>query len=164
MWPNRTPQILKTADRGGYPFMLAIGFMGGRIDHQMAVQTVLTAYAHRKIICVGEEDVMFVSPPEIDLPWMRVPRIAVSYGPCAGCDQRACIGPQMACRLRQMVKSEPQIRRRGLSRCCPVRRACWSFYPKLLWILRLMQCRRRPIGTRQPDVRGTRCIGHWRSR
>ena len=50
------------------PFMLAIGFMGGRIDHQMAVQTVLTAYAHRKIICVGDEDVMFVCPPEIDLP------------------------------------------------------------------------------------------------
>ena len=48
--------------------MLAIGFMGGRIDHQMAVQTVLTAYAHRKIICLGDEDVMFVSPPEIDLP------------------------------------------------------------------------------------------------
>ena len=50
------------------PFMLAIGFMGGRIDHQMAVQTVLTAYAHRKIICVGDADLMFVSPPEIDLP------------------------------------------------------------------------------------------------
>ena len=49
------------------PLMLAVGFLGDRIDHQMAVQTVLTAYAHRKIICVGEQDVMFVAPPEINL-------------------------------------------------------------------------------------------------
>jgi thiamine pyrophosphokinase len=51
--------------------------MGGRIDHQMAVQTVLTAYAHRKIICVGDEDVMFVSPPEIDLPLDAGTRISL---------------------------------------------------------------------------------------
>ena len=49
------------------PLMLAVGFMGGQIDHQMTVQTVLTTHAHRKIICVGEHDVMFVSPPEINL-------------------------------------------------------------------------------------------------
>ena len=63
-----TTDFEKLLIRVDAPFMLSIGFMGGRIDHQMAVQTVLTAYAHRKIICVGEEDVMFVSPPEIDLP------------------------------------------------------------------------------------------------
>jgi thiamine pyrophosphokinase len=63
-----TTDFEKLLIRVDAPFMLAIGFMGGRIDHQMAVQTVLTAYAHRKIICVGDEDVMFVSPPEIDLP------------------------------------------------------------------------------------------------
>ena len=63
-----TTDFEKLLIRVNAPFMLAIGFMGGRIDHQMAVQTVLTAYAYRKIICVGDEDVMFVSPPEIDLP------------------------------------------------------------------------------------------------
>ena len=63
-----TTDFEKLLIRVDAPFMLAIGFMGGRIDHQMAVQTVLTAYAHRKIICLGDEDVMFVSPPEIDLP------------------------------------------------------------------------------------------------
>lgn len=62
-----TTDFEKLLIRVDAPFMLAIGFMGGRIDHQMAVQTVLTAYAHRKIICVGDEDVMFVSPHEIDL-------------------------------------------------------------------------------------------------
>ena len=63
-----TTDFEKLLIRVDAPFMLAIGFMGGRIDHQMAVQTVLTAYAHRKIICLGDEDVMFVSPLEIDLP------------------------------------------------------------------------------------------------
>ena len=63
-----TTDFEKLLIRVDAPFMLAVGFMGGRIDHQMAVQTVLTAYAHRKIICLGEEDVMFMSPPEIDLP------------------------------------------------------------------------------------------------
>ena len=63
-----TTDFEKLLIRVDAPFMLAIGFMGGRIDHQMAAQTVLTAYAHRKIICLGDEDVMFVSPPEIDLP------------------------------------------------------------------------------------------------
>ena len=62
-----TTDFEKLLIRVDAPFMLAVGFMGGRIDHQMAVQTVLTAYAHRKIICMGEEDVMFVSPPQIDL-------------------------------------------------------------------------------------------------
>ena len=63
-----TTDFEKLLIRVDAPFMLAVGFMGGRIDHQMAVQTVLTAYAHRKIICLGDEDVVFVSPPEIDLP------------------------------------------------------------------------------------------------
>ena len=72
-----TTDFEKLLIRVDAPFMLAIGFMGGRIDHQMAVQTVLTAYAHRKIICVGDEDVMFVSPPEIDLPLDAGTRISL---------------------------------------------------------------------------------------
>ena len=72
-----TTDFEKLLIRVDAPFMLAIGFMGGRIDHQMAVQTVLTAYAHRKIICVGEEDVMFVSPPEIDLPLHAGTRVSL---------------------------------------------------------------------------------------
>ena len=72
-----TTDFEKLLIRVDAPFMLAVGFMGGRIDHQMAVQTVLTAYAHRKIICVGDEVVMFVSPPEIDLPLDAGTRISL---------------------------------------------------------------------------------------
>ena len=159
-----TTDFEKLLIRVDAPFMLAIGFMGGRIDHQMAVQTVLTAYAHRKIYLSGGRGRMFVSPPEIDLPLDAGPAYRCILWPLCRCGQRVCTGPQMACRLRPMVKLEPQIRRRGLSRYCPVRRLCWSFYPKTAWILQLMQCRRLPIGTRQLDVREIRCKGHWRSR
>ena len=72
-----TTDFEKLLMRVDAPFMLAVGFMVGRIDHQMAVQTVLRAYAHRKIICVGDEDVMFVSPPEIDLPLDAGTRISL---------------------------------------------------------------------------------------
>ena len=72
-----TTDFEKLLIRVDAPLMLAVGFMGGRIDHQMAVQTVLTGYAHRKIICVGDEDVMFVSPPEIDLPLDAGTRISL---------------------------------------------------------------------------------------
>ena len=79
-----TTDFEKLLIRVDAPMMLALGFLGGRIDHQMAVQTVLTAYAHRKIICVGDEDVMFVSPPEIDLPLDVGTRVRCINGPCAG--------------------------------------------------------------------------------
>ena len=72
-----TTDFEKLLIRVDAPFMLAIGFMGGRVDHQMAVQTVLTAYAHRKIICMGDEDVIFVSPPEIDLPLNAGTRVSL---------------------------------------------------------------------------------------
>ena len=62
-----TTDFEKLLIRVDAPLMLALGFLGDRIDHQMAVQTVMTTYAHRKIICIGEHDVMFVVPPELTL-------------------------------------------------------------------------------------------------
>ena len=97
------------------PTMLAVGFLGDRIDHQMAVQTVLTAYAHRKIICVGEQDVMFVRRPKSIchwigkhvfrcIPWHLFRRGRLDY-----------FGQQMTCTLPQTVKLALQIGQRGLS-------------------------------------------------
>ena len=67
MTEQETTDFEKLLIRVDAPLMLAIGFLGDRVDHQMAVQTVLTAYAHQKIICVGEQDIMFLCPPEINL-------------------------------------------------------------------------------------------------
>ena len=57
-----TTDFEKLLIRVDAPFMLAIGFMGGRIDHQMAVQTVLTAYAHRKNMSGGGGRDVCVAP------------------------------------------------------------------------------------------------------
>ena len=52
------------------PIFLCVGFLGGRTDHQMAAFSVITRYAHKPCLLLGDRDVIFVVPPflEIDLP------------------------------------------------------------------------------------------------
>jgi thiamine pyrophosphokinase len=53
------------------PFVLALGFTGARIDHQLAVFNVLVRRADQVCIVVGAKDVVFHAPPHLTLP-MRV--------------------------------------------------------------------------------------------
>lgn len=52
------------------PLTVGVGFLGARVDHQMAVQSVLTRYAHHRCLLIGMHDVMCVVPPQfaLDLP------------------------------------------------------------------------------------------------
>lgn len=52
------------------PLILGVGFLGGRIDHQMAVQSVLIRYAHHRCLLIGMQDLICVVPPQLalDLP------------------------------------------------------------------------------------------------
>ncbi len=52
------------------PVVLAVGFHGGRLDHQLAVLTGLTHHPDRRCILVGPEDITCLCPPRIalDLP------------------------------------------------------------------------------------------------
>ncbi len=52
------------------PMILAVGFLGGRFDHALAVMSVLVAYPKRRIIVIGEEDMVFHCPDvlTLDLP------------------------------------------------------------------------------------------------
>ena len=52
------------------PLIVGVGFLGGRIDHQMAVQRVLSRYAHHRCLLIGMYDAMCVVPPQfaLDLP------------------------------------------------------------------------------------------------
>lgn len=72
-----TTDFEKLLNRVDAPIMLAVGFLGDRIDHQMAVQTHLIAYAHKKVICIGEQDIIFVSPPRIVLPLKKDTRVSL---------------------------------------------------------------------------------------
>ena len=52
------------------PAILAHGFSGGRLDHQLAACTALVRHPDQRCILMGEEDLCFLAPLtfEIDLP------------------------------------------------------------------------------------------------
>ena len=52
------------------PLVLGYGFLGARLDHQLAAMTVLARHPDRRCILVGAEDVVLLVPPALalDLP------------------------------------------------------------------------------------------------
>jgi thiamine pyrophosphokinase len=54
---------------------VGVGFLGGRADHQLANFSALVRHRHLPCILLGESDVVFAAPPEIEVaaaPGMRV--------------------------------------------------------------------------------------------
>lgn len=49
------------------PVVLAVGFLGARIDHQLAAFNVLVRYPERPCILIGQHEVVFHAPPEVAL-------------------------------------------------------------------------------------------------
>lgn len=49
------------------PLVLGYGFLGGRLDHQLAAMTVLARRPDRRCVLVGAEDVVCVCPAELEL-------------------------------------------------------------------------------------------------
>jgi thiamine pyrophosphokinase len=49
------------------PLVLAVGFTGARLDHEMAAFSTLLQHAGRACLLVGEHDVAFVAPFELRL-------------------------------------------------------------------------------------------------
>lgn len=56
----------KCLTRIAAPFVLALGFVGPRLDHTMAVFNALTR-ARLPCLVLGDEDVTFLAPPELAL-------------------------------------------------------------------------------------------------
>jgi len=50
------------------PLVLAVGFTGARLDHQLAVLYVLTKYPDRPCIVIGETELTLLCPPTLDVP------------------------------------------------------------------------------------------------
>jgi len=65
-----TTDFEKALCRINAPVIVAIGFMGGRLDHQMAVLNVVMRFREKAVVLVGPEDVVFVAPTKtvLDLP------------------------------------------------------------------------------------------------
>lgn len=62
---------------------LGVGFLGGRIDHELACLRALAAYPDKRIVLLGREDVVFLLPEEIRLEVGEGAR--VSLYPMAAC-------------------------------------------------------------------------------
>lgn len=65
------------------PLAIAIGFSGGRVDHELAVLNTLIVRSDRPCIVAGSESVAFLCPPRLRLP--LAPGTLVSLFPMAPC-------------------------------------------------------------------------------
>jgi thiamine pyrophosphokinase len=57
----------KALTRTDAPLVLAIGFTGARVDHQLAVFSALVRYAHRPCLVLAEHEVILHCPPRLAL-------------------------------------------------------------------------------------------------
>lgn len=55
----------KVLTRVTAPLLLGVGFLGDRLDHQMAVQTALVKFSDKKVLLIGADDIVFLCPPKI---------------------------------------------------------------------------------------------------
>ena len=62
-----TTDFEKCLSRIDAPLILGVGFAGGRLDHVLAVWTVLARYPAQRCLILGDEDVVFLSPRRLRL-------------------------------------------------------------------------------------------------
>ena len=80
---QETTDFEKSLLRIETPMLIGVGFLGARIDHQMAAQTVLVRYPHMRCLLLGNKDLMFVIPPDFTLNLDA--GVRVSLFPMAAC-------------------------------------------------------------------------------
>lgn len=57
----------KVLQRVDAPLFLGVGFLGSRIDHELAALSSLMRFAHKKVILIGEQDIIFVLPAKFSM-------------------------------------------------------------------------------------------------
>lgn len=67
------------------PFYLGVGFLGGRLDHQLAACHSLVRAADKKVILLGEQDLCFLAPLDLTLNLPLGTRLSLfPMGPVSG--------------------------------------------------------------------------------
>lgn len=59
------------------PMVLAVGFTGGRLDHELAVFSALLAFSDRPVIVIGREDICFHCPPRLVIELAEHTRVSL---------------------------------------------------------------------------------------
>ncbi len=57
----------KALMRCSAPLVIGLGFMGARVDHEVAALNVLVRYRHRAVVLLSEREAIFHAPPELTL-------------------------------------------------------------------------------------------------
>lgn len=67
------------------PLYLGVGFLGRRFDHTLAATHALLAYPHRRVILIGETDLIFLCPRRVTLRLTPGARVSLyPLGPVRG--------------------------------------------------------------------------------
>ncbi len=66
-----TTDFEKCLSRIEAPLVIGVGFVGGRVDHQLASYHGLMRAPDRRCILVGPRDITFLAPPELSLDLAR---------------------------------------------------------------------------------------------
>jgi thiamine pyrophosphokinase len=59
------------------PLILGVGFLGGRLDHQLAAFHGLMRFAHQRCVLLGDAEVVFLCPPQLSLPLATETRVSL---------------------------------------------------------------------------------------
>lgn len=62
-----TTDFEKALERISAPAILAVGFLGGRIDHQLAAFSALVRFAHQPCVLLGPDELMLHCPTALTL-------------------------------------------------------------------------------------------------
>ena len=67
------------------PLVVALGFLGARLDHQLAVLTVLSRRADQRVMLIGQSDIVAICPPNLSLDLPAGTRVSLfPMGPVTG--------------------------------------------------------------------------------
>ncbi|PWE32044.1 thiamine diphosphokinase [Maritimibacter sp. 55A14] len=80
-----TTDFEKCLLRIGAPVILAVGFSGGRLDHELANLNILSRYPQKPCIVIGVADICFHCPPALGLDLAAGTRVSLfPMAPCTG--------------------------------------------------------------------------------
>ncbi|MCF6273708.1 MAG: thiamine diphosphokinase [Rhodobacteraceae bacterium] len=64
---QQTTDFEKCLDLIKAPLILGVGFLGGRLDHELAAINALAKFGQKPVVLLGEEDLVFCCPGRLEL-------------------------------------------------------------------------------------------------
>ncbi len=59
------------------PLYIGYGFLGGRVDHELTALSVLVRYPERAVILLGDDDICFCCPKQLDIDLPKGTRVSI---------------------------------------------------------------------------------------